>query len=332
MTLSDLRSFFLLEWLFGEIPKQPPMARSRAPAHPPPFQPLFPIVDEVRIPEAPPSQLEPEPPATQTTWDNPVLPLALAATAAVSDPPDPPPAVDTDPFPEASSEAPASPSESIGVETNPVRNIRSPRIPRRKPMSDPAPKTAADESSGHGEPPIDLVPAPETPVCASAPIDNPQEEVSTMSEHGRSQTVISSDVKVNGTIDAGSSNVLIEGHVTGTVRGDTVSIDNGGVVSGDVEAKTVKISKGSVIGTVRGQMVLIEEPGGVEGVIRADSATIHGHMDGEIYANTLDLKRTAVIGEKKLATVIVKPHGLAYDSPALYNATTKTEETPLKES
>lgn len=66
-------------------------------------------------------------------------------------------------------------------------------------------------------------------------------------------------------------------------------------VEGEIKSAGTLRILGSVSGEVRGAKVIVGPGGYVEGTIFADAAEIHGHVNGRVFAPTVDILATATV-------------------------------------
>ena len=75
-----------------------------------------------------------------------------------------------------------------------------------------------------------------------------------------------------------------------TAPSDTLTIPRQAVIEGALDFPGPVVISGTIEGDVTCTSLTVTERGAVNGSVRADSATILGEVNGEIYANTLTLK------------------------------------------
>jgi cytoskeletal protein CcmA (bactofilin family) len=115
----------------------------------------------------------------------------------------------------------------------------------------------------------------------------------------RSSSLIGVSIRIKGDIE-GDDNLVIEGHVDGSVRlpSNELTISTSGEVNAEVTAKTVKID-GSVIGDVQGsEIVVVSKTGKVQGNITSPRVTLE---DGAKFKDSIDMDPGSIKGSQPVA-------------------------------
>ena len=111
----------------------------------------------------------------------------------------------------------------------------------------------------------------------------------------RSSSLIGVSIRIKG-----DDNLVIEGHVDGSVRlpSNELTISTSGEVNAEVTAKTVKID-GSVIGDVQGsEIVVVSKTGKVQGNITSPRVTLE---DGAKFKDSIDMDPGSIKGSQPVA-------------------------------
>jgi cytoskeletal protein CcmA (bactofilin family) len=111
------------------------------------------------------------------------------------------------------------------------------------------------------------------PTPANTPTsETPPHVPTTASSAKKTPSLISSDLKLEGSITGGSE-VQIDGSVTGDVRVERVSIGEGGQIDGGVFAEAVEV-RGRVSGSITAKLVRLYSGAHVEGDITHEQLAI----------------------------------------------------------
>ncbi len=89
---------------------------------------------------------------------------------------------------------------------------------------------------------------------------------------GVEKSIISSDMKIRGKISASGGLVLL-GSVTGDIKCNSLSIEESGVLKGNIDAEVVSIA-GKFDGQVLSEVVSIRSTGSVTGEVSYDNISI----------------------------------------------------------
>lgn len=109
-------------------------------------------------------------------------------------------------------------------------------------------------------------------------------------EPAAGQSVVGRNLRIKGKCEV-KGRLLVEGHITGDVRGSTVEIAAGGRVDGSISGPDSKSSAESVIvagrvgGGVRGGRVEVKAQGEVMGGVTSTDSVVAGKVNGGLAAS-----------------------------------------------